>query len=492
MDYLDPKKRLQHTIILYIGYVLIGIAILIGTIVLVYQAYGFGVDKNGTVIQNGIVFFSSQPSSANIYINGKLNKSKTNTRLSLPSNIYNVELQRTGYDSWKRTINVEGGKILSFDYPLLIPSKLTTTKLATYDSAPSLATQSPDRRWIVVAKAGSLAEFDVYDTRDIAKAPVTISLPAGILTAATTSQSLELSEWSADNSHLILKHHYDTKTEYILLDREQPEQSQNLTQAIGTPFSELTLIDRKYDQYYVYDSTGQTLSKATLKEPTPKPYLTKVLAYHSYSDNTVLYATPSVSDKGLVAIKVLDGDTTYNIRTEPAGTTYLLDLTKFENKLYVVAGASSDNRVFIYKDPLGQVNATTNKAATPLQVLRVKQANYISFSSNTQYVMVENGNEFAVYDIKVGSGYNYVTKPSLDAPQLHASWMDGNRITYVSGSKQVIFDYDNSNAHSLTASGPAYSSFFTRQYNVMLTLAPADKAGAYDLLQTPLLTPADR
>jgi len=69
MDYLDPKKRFRHHVMLYVGYVLIGIAILIGTLVLLYQAYGFGLGKNGTVIQNGLFFFSSQPSPADIYVN---------------------------------------------------------------------------------------------------------------------------------------------------------------------------------------------------------------------------------------------------------------------------------------------------------------------------------------------------------------------------------------------------------------------------------------
>jgi hypothetical protein len=124
MDYLDPKKEARHRVLLFVGYILIGVAILIGTLVLLYQAYGFGIGKNGTVIQNGLVFVSSQPNPANIYLNNKLNKSQTNTRLTLPSGIYQVRLARDGYRDWQRTIEVEGGDVQHFDYPFLIPSKL--------------------------------------------------------------------------------------------------------------------------------------------------------------------------------------------------------------------------------------------------------------------------------------------------------------------------------------------------------------------------------
>mgnify|MGYP001267623619 CR=1 FL=1 len=71
MDFLDPKKQRQNTIVLYAGYLLIGIAIIISTIVLLYQANGYEVDTKGKLVQNGLVFFSSQPNPATIYLNDK-------------------------------------------------------------------------------------------------------------------------------------------------------------------------------------------------------------------------------------------------------------------------------------------------------------------------------------------------------------------------------------------------------------------------------------
>ncbi len=118
MDYLDPKKRSRHTIILMVGYVLVGVAIVIGTLVLLYQAYGFGLNKNGKVIQNGLFFFSSQPHPAQIYVNGALKSVKTNTRLSLPAGVYEVTLRRDGYRDWRRTIALEGGSVEQFRLPL--------------------------------------------------------------------------------------------------------------------------------------------------------------------------------------------------------------------------------------------------------------------------------------------------------------------------------------------------------------------------------------
>jgi hypothetical protein len=166
MDYLDPKKRFRHHVMLYVGYVLIGIAIVIGTLVLLYQAYGFGLGKNGDVIQNGLFFFSSQPHPADIYVNGVKKSVKTNTRLSLPAGIYNVRLQRDGYRPWQRTISLVGGSVQHVDYPFLIPKSLSPKKVQTYTGNPPLVTQSPDRRWLLAAHPGALNVFDVYDLKN--------------------------------------------------------------------------------------------------------------------------------------------------------------------------------------------------------------------------------------------------------------------------------------------------------------------------------------
>ncbi len=491
MDYLDPKKRFRHHVMLYVGYVLIGIAIIIGTIVLLYQAYGFGLGKNGTVIQNGLFFFSSQPHPADIYVNGARKSVKTNTRLSLPAGIYNVILKRDGYRSWQRTIGLEGGSVQHVDYPFLIPKTLTSKKVQSYPAAPGLVTQSPDHRWLFVQQPNTLTGFDVYDLKNPTKPAEPLLLPANVLTKAAGAESLQLDEWAADNQHVVLQHSYDGKTEYILVDRTDPAQTVNLNTTLSVNPVKLTLQDKKYDKYYIYDATGGVLRTASLKAPVAQPYLEHVLNYQSYGDDTMLYATDSNVPAGKVQVKLRIGDKTSVIRTFPAGTTYLLDLTKYDGDMYVTTGASSENKVYIYKDPTGQLSANANHALVPAQVLRVSAPNYLSFSDSAQFIVTENGTEFAVYDIENETGYHYTSPFVLDAPQTHANWMDGNRLTYVSNGKLVLFDYDDANRQALVGAASQYEPAFTPNYKFLYTLAPT-ATGQFDLNQTSLLTPADQ
>ncbi len=493
MDYLDPKKQARNQIVLFVGYCCLAIAIFIATLVLVYQAHGFGLNKTGTVIQNGLTYFSSKPRLATINVNGVDIKLKTNTRLTLPEDTYKVILSRNGYRNWQRTIQVDGGSVHHYDYPILFPKVLTSKKISSYNSAPGLSSQSPDRRWLIVEQTGSLVNFDVYDLKNIVKAPVVLNLPETILTKSANGQdSWRFDEWADDNAHLLVEHLYDNKSEYVLINRESPGQSINLNNTLGGNFAKLTLNNRKFDRYYVHDSSSGALQTASLQQTTPASFLPQVLAYKSYSDDTMLYASTDPTSPAKVLIKLMVGDKTYKLRTLPASTTYLLDLTKYDNKLFVVLGASSQNKLFIYKDPIGQLEDEARHSLAPAQVLHVIAPNYVSFSSSAQYIMAENGTQFGVYDNENDKGYNYTASQPLDTPAMHATWMYGNRLTYTSAGKMVVFDYDYINQQSLMTASSSYLAAYAPDYKFIYVLSPGTTAGQLDLTQVSLLAKADQ
>lgn len=492
MDFLDPKKRRQHSIILIIGYVLIGIAVGISSIILLYLAYGFEIGKNGQVVQNGLVFVSSQPSSAEVYLNGKRYKSNTNTRMTLEAGSYKLEIKRDGYHPWQRIVSVEGGAVEHYDYPLLVPLDLTTASMQNYRSLPGLATQSPDRRWLVVQKPGSMTDFELYDLKSPKALPKTVTIPASLISAAISQQWL-FSEWANDNQHVVLKHVYDGKTEYIIIDIQHPEKSVNLNETLKINPAKLTLSNKKYDQYFVYQKSGGLLQTASLGKPKPVELLEDVLSYKTYGTNNVLYTTTTGAEKGEVNVNLLMGDKTYQIRQLPAKTTYLLDFTQYKSKWYVVAGAESENKVYVYKDPAGQLNSHPEQAVTPINILKVFKPNYLAFSDNARFIMAENKNEFAVYDVESDRSHTYKTTESMDAPQKHASWMDGFHLTYVSGGKLLMFDFDNANPRTLVPASPRFLPFFAPDYKNAYVIAPlAEKAKPASLTSTSLLIPADQ
>lgn len=498
MDFLDPQKQRAHTIRLIVGYVLIGLAVFIATAILLYRAYGFGLGKDGEVVQSGLVFVSSQPGGAEILINNKPYKDTTGARIQLPEGEYTIDVRKQGYRNWQRKVTVEGGNVSRFDYPLLLPDKLTSSAVKTYAANPPFATQSPDRRWVLVAQPGSVLGFDLFDISDpqsVGNNATSFNLPASLITASGSGDhAWKLAEWSTDNRRVILEHTYSGGMEYILVDSQDAEQSLNLTRTLQLGAGHiLTLRDKKFDKYYVFDPAAKTVGTTTIEQGGNMTLvLSNVLAFKSYANDILLYATDVEVPAGKVMTMLRDGEVTYKIREIGAGAPYLLDLARYDRDWYVTVAASGDNKAYIFKNPQAVRKAGRIANLVPVQILRVTAPNYVSFSSNTRFVMIENATSFAVYDAETDESYTYATSQPLDTGLTHASWMDGHRITYTTGGKQVLFDFDNLNFQTLVANNAAFPPFYDRDYRYLYTIPAAAQNSQTAFTITPLLTEADQ
>lgn len=477
MEFLDPQRERLTRMALFVGYGLIALAIGIASIILLYTTDGYCVDGTGTVDRCGLVFVSSQPTGSDIYIDGKLKKSQTNTKFNLQSGTYELKVVREGYRDWQRDFTVIGGDVQRFDYPFLFPQTLTTTTTTEFTTAIGMATQSPDRRWLLLADENSAGNFRLYDLKNPERPVATTpSLPSGLLTASEGANAWTPIEWSNDNRHILLQHNYTAAgapaQEYILVDRDRVDASRNVTRDLSLPTtSQLSLFNKKFDQYYLYDTQARSLRTIALDGSTPTTtQLTDVTAFKTFSDDTILYVTstpPSGTQAdGTVSVVLQQGSRTIVVRELPGGAPkYLLDIAQYAGDWYVVLAASNQKGVYIYENPFDQKLIQTTDLPLPTRFLKVAQPQYVAFSANTQFILAQSGQKFGVYDVENDDSYSYTSVAPIDAPQTHAAWMDGNRLAYTSNGKLYVFDYDNLNPQSLQASLPAFRSFFSPDFS---------------------------
>jgi len=494
MDFLDPKKQRAHHIRLMIGYVLVGITLILSTVILLFLAYGYGL-KKGEVIQNGLVFVSSNPSPASIYLNGEL-RDTTGTRLALQAGGYTMRLAREGYRDWQRAVAVEGGSVERVDYPLLVPRDLTTDTVASYTKSPTLTAQSPDRRWVLVQQPGKFGSFDVYDLKDpkkITEKKTTVTLPDDLLTVSTAAHTLKVVEWSNDNVHVLMRHDYGGRSEYFLLARDKEGESINLTKTLQLSAAEVpSLQNKKHDSYFIHHTTAKTLFTASLERPARKPLLSNVLSYKSYGNDVVLYATTKGAESKEAKIMLYQDAKSYTIRDVTRSSKYLLDIARYDDEWFVTGGSMADSRVYIYKNPVSAQQKSPGRPLIPASVLKVKNPTHVAFSANTQFIMAERGMNFAVYDAENDRTYSYAIPGKLDAPQTRAAWMDGHRLRLVSGGKVVMFDYDGTNRQELVPSLSTQAPFFDSSYKYLYTFAPQKNSTKVPFTATSLRTPEDQ
>ncbi|HUD07497.1 MAG TPA: PEGA domain-containing protein [Candidatus Saccharimonadales bacterium] len=506
MDFINPKKRQYHKLQLIIGYVLISIMILLMALILLYQARGYGFGKNGQIIQNGLIFVSSTPAPANITLSGVLNGATTNAKLELPAGQYKLELTKAGYHPWVRIVDVDGGSVEYFEYPFLFPTTVKTTVVQQFSAQPTLFTQTPDQHWLLVQDSTNQNNFFDYDLSNPSKvvsSATSLSLPDGLITIPVSggAQSWQVIGWSKDDQHVLLEHFYQGGQEYILFDRLTPADSINLTKSLNlNSTAQLSLIDGKYNQYYIYDPATTTIDSETLSSLQPALVESHVLAYSSNGSNTIIYITSQNSPADDVNVDVLQSGTNYVIRQLPANSTYLLDIDQYASNWYIAAAATTDNEVYVYKNPMSDIVSNPNEPLVPAYILKVTAPNYLSFSDNFQFVMAENGSAIAVYDAQNQKSYTYQLSVSIPATQ-HAYWMNSDLLYATANNIVSVFDYDGTNQHTLqpTLSGGLVMFDPTYKWAYTLTTTPPAPAGSqvptampYGLTSTALRIPADQ
>lgn len=494
MDFLDPQAKRRHIIRLVIGYGLMIVLIGLATFILLFQAYGFDVDrKTGQVIQNGLVFVDSAPDNGAVIFNNDEQKNRTNNRFALPAGQYDLQIKKDGYRDWRRSFALNGGEVERFTYPLLLPNKLNSRQIQAYEQIPTFVTESPDRRWAVVNQGSSLTNFTEYDMNSLENnvpRSRAFSVPAGVFSAAAGDHAIELVEWSNDNKNFLVKHTYEGGSEFVMLSRDQPETSVNINKFLGQNPTKITLRDKKFDQWYLYNEVDGTLQLADAKKSVA-PLLKGVTAYKTHDDDTILYSERMPDGKSQ-RVLIRQGDETYTVK-EVVSSTVLLEIAKYNGDWYIVIGADGEQKTYIYREPVATLQKRDGTKPTPTAVQKTSgPMTHVSFSQNTRFISTQSGQHFEIYDTEYNQSYRYDVPSPIDGGA-KAVWMDGHRLLVRSQNKAFTFDFDGSNNQELVSSLPHSPLLFDRDYEIIYSVNNStNPAGKTAFFGTDLKLEADK
>lgn len=497
MDFLDPRKKRNHKIRLMVGYFLMTIVIGLATVILVYGAYGYGINtKTGQIIQNGLLFVDSKPGGAEIVLNGQRQSGNTAARLVLAAGNYRLTINKEGYRSWHRDFVLEEHTIGRYVYPFLFPQKPYSVALKNYPTLPTLITQSPDRRWLLIqspeSTQGNLV-FDQIDTSKLAEPAEVLTLPRSIITPADNSDYKAV-EWSTNNNHLLLEHTYPGGSEYIVFNRDKPEASFNINKLFKADPTRVVLKNKKIDQLYLYKSDGGILQIADTGRGTLEPPILKnVLEFKPYGNEIIHYITSVGAPSGKVVARIWDNAKSYPLYTFKAGQTYLVDTAQFQGHWYYAAGSNTSERINVFKDPIDNIKNPQVAKAVPMFALTQAGATKLSFSDNARFIGIQSAQNFAVYDLETDNSYRYQVAAPLSSELV---WMDGHRWIGNTANQVFINDYDNKNEQIVAPTLYNKGAFFSRDYNQMITLTSINGTTGIALTRVDLRAgtdlPADR
>jgi hypothetical protein len=438
------------------------------------MAQGYNYDLNNGVVRNGLVFVDSKPVSVNVSIDGQP-KDKTGARLTLDEGQHTLVLAQDKYRDWTNTFSLEGGGVLYFTYPLMIPTDINLAVAHIFDNTPVWASQSPDKRWLVVQSHAASPVLTIYDLSNLTQGPTLGTLPASQLIGhGSQLGALSPVEWADDSSHLLLKQSLNGGgSAYVVFDRENADNSVNLNIRHNLPTTaQISLRDEKHDRYYYFDSATQVLNKLDLQTGlAATPLAQGVIAYGAYGEDKVLYTTYTNAVIGTADVYALSGQDTFKLKSLPKDTQghYLLKIGQFDNNWYYLTASSESNQVLMYRNPLRRASPGNTEAINPQMSLDLTDPQYISFSDNSRFITMQSGKAFVVYDAEQNKVIKYSSSLEIGAAQ-QVEWMDGYRMKVGVDGNVYIFDFDGTNIQELIASQPGFTAYFNESYRLVYGL----------------------
>jgi len=185
--------------------------VLSATFVVTKVAKGYRIDFiKKTFVPNGILSINSNPIGANVLVDGKL-KTATNNTLSLSPEKYLIEVKKTGFVSWSKTLQIEK-ELVTFADAFLFP-EVPDLKPLTFSGAlnPKI---SPDANHLVYSVPLPFAEaglwvIDLSDSLIFSREPRQVAKSASYLDFSEAEYN-----WTPNSEQILLE--ISDGTKYLL------------------------------------------------------------------------------------------------------------------------------------------------------------------------------------------------------------------------------------------------------------------------------------
>lgn len=433
------------------------------TIILLLIALGYRFNRSGDVVHSGLLLVDNKPEAAKIYINGKLEDSKSPGRFVIPIGRYELSLELDGYKGWKKNFDIKKEVVERVDYPLLIPNKLAATSKLSL-SSPQMLTQSPNNKLLIYYSAGENTvksiELDPDEPTQTA-----FALPTAFTRESGSVGTLSVVEWSKDSKNLLVNQALPSGANKIVsIDVNNPEDSVNITDR----FTQVAPSDVHYlssNTEVVYGVNQGVLRRYNISNGETTHVISGVLSYQPFGDKTVAFTRLS-TNSNKVEVGVLKSDQKAVLeRFDSSLAKPTVAYGEFDDHAYlVIAGGGDEAR--IYRDPLNQ---PILKKQIPYVKLPIDSADFLKFSHSNQYVVVRSASQYVTFDFQNIRVSSFEMKKQIQPDSL--DWMNDSHLAYQDlDGQNYLIEFDGKNKSGLlksnTGTGLFYSSDFRSVFRV--------------------------
>lgn len=446
--YRRPTKK-REIIMRIISYSAMTLSVLGIVSVVMFLLLGYRLDTdNGRIEQSALLQFETMPSGATVTIDGKQLGSKTSTKSSVLAGVHTFGIQKDGYETWQKTLNVEAGTLTWLDYVRFVPKVRTVRSVASYASLyASLGTT--DGKTMLIQQLPTTPSFDVVDLRSDDIKSTTVTIPKNLYSEADTVGMVHtfiIKQWDEGDRYVLLQHTYGDKTEWLVMDTRDASATKNVTKLLDIAINNAVFSGTNGN--ILYAIAGSDIRKLDLSAATiSRSLVNNVTSFELFETNVITYigTDPADAKKTVVGL-YREGDNVPHVLRSVATTDVPLHIatTHYFNKDFVAI--SEGKKVDIIAGNYPSSGSDDNSSLTKFASFDfVANVGNLSFSPKGDYLSVQSDNSFLSYDIEHLRIVSYVMPTDASTTVTRPKWLDDDHLWSDKGSALLMREFDGAN-----------------------------------------------
>lgn len=434
------------------------------SIISILLVLGYQFDpSSGQISQGALLQLRSIPSDASVSIDEKRQSFRTPGKTNIEAGLHSVGLSKTGYHDWRKSFTVGSGRVLWLNYPRLIPTKLSSTELRSFEQLAGMIA-APNREWLAIKSRSSDSEIMLVNVAN-PKQPryQTLRVPASSFTSVSgVADNFRLLEWDFGSRYVLVEHTAGQTRELLRVDRNNAANTVNISQKYSQVIDEAHFAGTSGERLVA--RIGGGLYRLDLEQLSlPPPIVIDVTQFVLYENDTIAYVSKRSTSGDIGLYK--NGGVTIIRSYDPRVVNPVVSLSEYFGDVYVAM--YSNGLLNIARAPERPNDHFGTYVPTPFGSGAIDN---LSFSSGGRFALLQQGKTLISYDIENSLRSEFQFAPQ-QAPALGSvRWLDDYYLYAVDAGQLRMSEFDGTNAYLLGEVLPASDVTLSRDGKYLFSI----------------------
>ncbi len=441
---MDVEKRARRqSFRILISELIVVIAVVATVLILAFVVSGYWLGSDFKIERQGLLQIYSSPTGANVEVDGNPSSwlSRTNTSKTLSAGEHTIKLDKDGYDSWSRTINIAEGLLYRLHYPRLFLKN--RTEESAFDFSGNFATISPDRNTILLANNTTTWQTFNLDSDSSKPQDLNLSkvLPFSSLAEGATeglfSGTITSAKWASGGERVLLKIDNNGTSNWLVLNIRNPENSINLTKEFNVDFTKIEILDGSANNLLAI--INGNLHRIDVGAKQISAILVPNILSLDYHNQNLVFVARSSSDSAPYYLGLSRLGSNENITLSPLTEPAKVVTMRFYDDEYIGVLSGATFSLYLKKDFEKKSDFTLTFSPENLKV-----------GKDGESVTMYTGGHIATLDMEAMA----LTEWTTDTDTF--GWLDGSMIYAVKDGVLNVYDFNGLNHRTLSSNVSAH------------------------------------